>query len=69
MFDEVRNQLRGELDEIRSAGLYKDERIIVTPQDAAIAVAGGKKVVNFCANNYLGLANHPELLQAAKKGL
>ena len=69
MFDEVRNQLRGELDEIRSAGLYKDERIIVTPQDAAIAVAGGKKVINFCANNYLGLGNNPELLQAAKNGL
>ncbi len=61
------------LDEIRGAGLFKEERVIRTPQDAAIAVAtpggGEREVINFCANNYLGLANHPDLVRAAKDGL
>ncbi len=63
--------LQKQLDEIRSAGLYKEERIIITPQGAEIKVAGngGKEVLNFCANNYLGLGNHPELIKAAKEGL
>lgn len=62
-------QLAQTLDEIRSQGLYKTERIITTPQDAHIAVAGGRKVLNFCANNYLGLADHPALIDAAKEAL
>ncbi len=62
-------QLARTLDEIRSQGLYKTERIITTPQDAHIAVSGGKKVLNFCANNYLGLADHPALIAAAKEAL
>jgi glycine C-acetyltransferase len=62
-------QLTRTLDEIRSAGLYKTERIITTPQDAHIAVAEGKRVLNFCANNYLGLADHPALIAAAKEAL
>ncbi len=62
-------QLAQTLDEIRSQGLYKTERIITTPQDAHIAVSGGKKVLNFCANNYLGLADHPALIAAAKEAL
>ncbi len=62
-------QLSRTLDEIRSQGLYKTERIINTPQDAHIAVGDGKRVLNMCANNYLGLADHPALIAAAKKAL
>jgi len=62
-------QLAQTLEEIRSQGLYKTERIITTPQDAHIAVSGGKKLLNFCANNYLGLADHPALIAAAKEAL
>ena len=62
-------QLAAELDEIREAGLYKEERVIVTPQDAAIKVAGGQEVLNFCANNYLGLSDDPALIEAARKSL
>jgi glycine C-acetyltransferase len=62
-------QLIRTLDEIRSHGLYKTERIITTPQDAHISVAEGKRVLNFCANNYLGLADHPALIAAAKEAL
>lgn len=69
MFDQVRDDLRRELDEIRSLGLYKEERIIVSPQGADIKVSTGKEVINFCANNYLGLGNHPELIKAAKEAL
>lgn len=54
---------------IKEAGLYKEERIIVSPQDAVIKIAGGKEVINFCANNYLGLSSHPEVVQAAKDTL
>ncbi len=63
------HQLALTLDEIRSQGLYKTERIITTPQDSHIAVSGGKKVLNLCANNYLGLADHPALIAAAKEAL
>ncbi len=72
MFDTVRERLRKDLDDIHAAGLFKAERIIVTPQGADIQVAdgdGGIEVINFCANNYLGLGNHPELIKAAKEGL
>ena len=66
--DTVSIRLTAELAEIRDAGLYKAERIISSPQSAEIKVAG-QSVLNFCANNYLGLANHPELVQAARDGL
>ncbi len=69
MLTAFEQQLAQTLDEIRSQGLYKTERIITTPQDAHIAVSGGKKVLNFCANNYLGLADHPALIDAAKEAL
>jgi len=69
MLAEFDQQLAKTLDEIKAQGLYKTERIITTPQDAHIAVAGGKRVLNLCANNYLGLADHPALIAAAKEAL
>src|SRR5690606_36453600 len=54
------------LEEIREAGLFKAERIITSPQAAEIVLEDGRKVLNFCANNYLGLADHPEMIRAAK---
>jgi len=57
------------LEEIRAAGLYKDERVITTPQDVEIRIADGSEVLNFCANNYLGLANHPDVIAAAHRAL
>ena len=69
MLAEFQKQLSQTLEEIKSQGLFKTERIITTPQDAHIAVAGGKRVINMCANNYLGLADHPELIKAAKAAL
>src|SRR5262249_9379304 len=64
----LRDHLRTELVQLKQTGLYKRERLIQTPQGAFIRV-GGQDVVNFCANNYLGLANHPEIVQAAPDGL
>lgn len=61
--------LRGELDGLRESGLYKSERVITSPQSARITVADGREVLNFCANNYLGLANHPDLVAAAEAAL
>src|ERR1700726_1872704 len=69
MLAEFEKQLSQTLEEIKSQGLYKTERVITSPQDAHIEVAGGKRVLNMCANNYLGLADHPELIKAAKKAL
>ena len=69
MFDAARTQLQETLDDIREAGLYKEERIITSQQSAEISVSTGDDVVNFCANNYLGLANNPELIEAAKEGV
>ncbi|MDP7033859.1 MAG: glycine C-acetyltransferase [Planctomycetota bacterium] len=68
MYGNFQETLRNELTSIRDAGLYKDERIISGSQGATIPVGEGE-VLNFCANNYLGLSNHPELLEAARKGL
>src|SRR2546423_14720475 len=69
MLAEFEKQLSQTLEQIKSQGLFKIERIITTPQDAHIKVAGGKEVLNMCANNYLGLADHPELIKAAKEAL
>jgi glycine C-acetyltransferase len=69
MYGKFKEHLTRELNNIRNEGLYKDERIIVSPQGAEITLEDGKKVLNFCANNYLGLSNHPELIKAAKEGL
>ncbi len=64
-----REHLRGELSALQEGGLYKAERVITSPQSANITVAGGQEVLNFCANNYLGLADHPGLVEAAKAAL
>jgi glycine C-acetyltransferase len=66
MFGVFKEYLNEQLAGIRKEGLYKEERIIVSPQDAMIEVSGGKRVLNMCANNYLGLAAHPEIVKAAK---
>ena len=68
MYGAVREQLQSTIDEIREAGLYKSERQLASPQSAHV-VAGGKEVLNFCANNYLGLADHPSVVAAAKAAL
>ena len=65
----ARDRLSAELDSIREQGLYKTERIITTPQSAAIRTTEGREVLNFCANNYLGLADHPDIIAAAKHAL
>jgi glycine C-acetyltransferase len=69
MYGKIKDQLQAELQNIESAGLYKHERIITTPQGAEIKVSTGETVINFCANNYLGLSSHPALIQAAKNTL
>ena len=69
MYGKFQQFLQEELKGIRDAGLYKDERVIITPQGADIKVNGGQEVLNFCANNYLGLANNPRLIAAAKKAM
>ena len=63
MYTSFQSHLQNELQAIEQAGLYKNERIIVSPQGAVIRVADGQEVLNFCANNYLGLSNSPELKQ------
>jgi glycine C-acetyltransferase len=62
----MKSFLTKELVQIKEAGLFKNERIISSPQDAKIEVSGGQQVLNFCANNYLGLASHPQIIEAAK---
>lgn len=67
MFGAMKSHITQELKEVRAAGLYKAERIIAGPQDARITVSTGQKVLNLCANNYLGLADHPDVIRAAKE--
>lgn len=69
MFKTLKPALEKELAAIKEAGLYKEERIILTPQGADIKVSTGQEVVNFCANNYLGLSSHPKVIEAAKKAI
>ena len=69
MYQNFQAFLQNELKEIENAGLYKNERIIVSPQGGEISLQNGKKALNFCANNYLGLANNPQLIAAAKEAL
>jgi len=69
MLPEFEKQISETLQEIKSQGLFKTERVITSPQDAHIAITGGKRVLNMCANNYLGLADHPALITAAKEAL
>lgn len=69
MYADYQSFLQKEISDIREAGLYKSERVIVSPQGAEIEVSTGKKVLNFCANNYLGLSNNPKLIAAAKEAL
>ena len=69
MYNTLKPVLQQELSEIEKAGLYKRERIITSPQGADITVQGGKHVINFCANNYLGLSSHPKVIAAAKEAL
>ena len=69
MYGKIKEQLQQEIQEIKDAGLYKSERIITSSQDAVIKISTGEEVINFCANNYLGLSNHPEVIQAAKDAM
>lgn len=69
MYGNIKEHLQKELDSIKKDGLYKEERIITSPQDAVIKISTGQEVINFCANNYLGLSSHPEVIKAAKETL
>jgi len=69
MYEQFKPKLEQELQSIEEAGLFKRERIITSPQSAEITIAGGKQVLNFCANNYLGLSSHPRVVQAAKEAI
>ena len=69
MFGSIKDQLTQELAEIEAAGLYKRERVITSAQDAEITLDDGRSVLNFCANNYLGLSSHPRVVEAAKRAI
>lgn len=69
MFGKLKQHLQNELQEIKDSGLYKKERIITSPQDAVIRISTGEEVINFCANNYLGLSSNKEVIQAAKDAM
>lgn len=69
MYGKIQQHLQNELATIKESGLYKNERIITSPQGAEITISTGETVLNFCANNYLGLSSHPEVVQAAKDAL
>ena len=65
----IQNRLQAEIQEIKDSGLYKNERVITSPQGADIKLEDGRSVINFCANNYLGLSSHPKVIEAAKKAV
>ena len=69
MYGSIKEHLQKELEAIKNDGLFKEERIITTAQDAVIKISTGEEVINFCANNYLGLSSHPEVIQAAKDAM
>ncbi|WP_300024109.1 glycine C-acetyltransferase [uncultured Maribacter sp.] len=69
MYGKIKEHLQQEIENIKNDGLFKEERIIVSPQDAVIKLDTGQEVINFCANNYLGLSSHPEVIQAAKDAM
>lgn len=69
MYGNLQFHLQKELESIKEKGLFKKERIIISPQDAVIRLEDGREVINFCANNYLGLSSHPEVIQAAKEAM
>lgn len=69
MYGKFKDYLAEEIQDIKNAGLYKNERIITTPQGAEIKVNTGESVLNFCANNYLGLSSHPRVIEGARKAL
>ncbi len=69
MYGKIKEYLQQELQDIKQAGLFKEERIITSAQGAVIKIASGEEVINFCANNYLGLSSHPEVIQAAKDAM
>ncbi|CAM3531457.1 2-amino-3-ketobutyrate coenzyme A ligase [Psychrobacter glaciei] len=69
MYQDFQKHLQQEISDIRAAGLYKNERVITSPQDALIKIADGREMLNFCANNYLGLSDHPEIKKAAIKAI
>ena len=69
MYTSLKAKLEKEIAEIHDAGLYKKERVISSPQDADIKLEDGSEVINFCANNYLGLSSHPKVIEASKKAI
>ena len=69
MFGTLKEKLEKELADLKTDGLYKNERIITSPQGAKITLKGGSEVLNFCANNYLGLSSHPQVIKAAKEAI
>ena len=69
MYGKIKEYLQSELQIIEENGIFKKERIITSAQDAEITISTGEKVLNFCANNYLGLSSHPEVVQAAKDAM